>query len=49
MVALCATLHFTHRSKTMEGLQPLHRRVAGIDMFTACCMGSPSWSSSPTA
>ena len=32
MVALCATLHFTHRSKTMEGLQPLHRRVAGIDV-----------------
>ena len=28
----CVTLHSTHRSIVMEGLQPLHRRVAGSDV-----------------
>jgi hypothetical protein len=30
--ALCAIFGFTHRSNIMEGLSPVHRRVAGIDV-----------------
>jgi hypothetical protein len=32
IVFLCATLHFKHRRKTIEGLRPLRRRVAAIDV-----------------